>query len=305
MANTTNPIISLETYYNYARAWEIALERKYGIADSAKHTIQREQLNLNTFDRLQGGVISSNQLDAEFLRGKLTLMAIRKLPVADFPDLAATANLWLPVQAYYTINAMGNAALLALNLPIPKTHRAFRAAFTANIVRLMPFPFNAVCTGGPLPLDFAFSGIKTAPDQVASQSQLANPYYSEGDDFIGKSLSTTRSRSLKGLLEIAKKKNVRPGHKSRRLPGEEQSKIVHSLHGTSIADLLYRMRRRSNYDNPDMYLEAFNNADSALVHYQTLAYVTEILVRSLEEIIEKKLGKEAIARMASILPQEL
>ena len=302
MTVTVEAFIALETYYNYVRAWIIALDREYGKRETAKLGIQQAQENLPRFKRVQGGGEYSSQLASEYCRAKLTILAMEKLPVDSFPDLAATANLWLPVQAYYAVQGMGNALFIASGQEVPTDHRAFRAAFSDSIVRLLPYPFNAVCTGGPTRNDFAFDGITTSPDQVASQSQLANPKHAQGDHFLGKSLSTTRARSLKELLDHARRQDVKEGRESRRLPREEQCRIAERLHSTSISDLLYRMRRRANYDDPDMYLKAFEDVAGAVDHYRLLLRLSKTLLDSMNRVISRKIGRQNMEKIERLVP---
>ena len=293
--------ITLTTYDNYISAWSFALEREYGSGPTAIAAFQESQRELAPFSRLQGGVRCSKELSSSFWRGQLTLLAMRRLPLDDFPDLAATANLWLPVQAYYAVHAMGIAAFVALGHQVPRNHRAFCAAFSQTVCRLLPRPFGAVCSGGPQPKGFTFTGIIASSDMVAAQSNLANPKYSGGDAFLGKSLSTTRAKLLDESFERARTENIRPNRSRRNLPLEERRKLAQNLHKTSIADLHYRMRRRANYDDPDMYFAAFSDSQGVVTHYRALARVSDFLAVGLCGIIRRKIGGKAMDQLEARL----
>lgn len=289
--------ITLTTYYNYVSAWVVALEREYGRGDAAIQAFRQKEQELNTLNRLQGRTPCSNEMASAFCRAKLTMSAMQKLPVDDFPDLAATANLWLPVQAYYVAHAMGIAVLVALRQQVPKNHRRFRAAFSQAVSRLLPFPFCALCRGGPQAQDFTFMGITTSPDLVAAQSNLANPGYSQGHHFIGKSLSTTREKALEEVFDRARRERVKPDRSRRNLKLNERHRLAQKLHDTSIADLLYRMRVRANYDDPEMYLAAFDDVEGAVAHYRALTYLSAVLVEGLCRIIRSKIGPKAMIKL--------
>lgn len=286
--------ISLATYYNYVQAWVVALERDYGRAQSALGSFRGCQEELDAFKRLQGGGKSSPELESAFLRGRLTLIAMQKLPIDTFPALAATANLWLPVQAYYLVHAVGISVLAALGQQVPRDHRRFRASFSRAIVPLLPFPFAGLCEGGPRLQDFTFRGIATSPSSVADQSNLANPRHSQGHHFLGKSLSTTRERALAELFQTARRERVRPNRSRRNLRAEERRRLTQNLHPTSIADLLYRMRFRANYDDPDMYLAAFDDADRAASHYEALTHLTRVLTEGLTAVVRRRIGRKSM-----------
>jgi signal transduction histidine kinase len=293
--------ITLTTYYNYVSAWVVALEREYGRDQTGMQAFGVRQQSLDALKRLQGGRLCSDEVSSAFCRGKLTLIAIHRLPVEDFPDLAATANLWLPVQAYYAVHAMGIAVFAALGQQVPKDHRHFRAAFSQTVCRLLPFPFCAICSNGPQPTAFTFTGISTSPDRVAAQSNLANPNYSDGHHFVGKSLSTTREKLLEEAFDKARRERVKPNRSRRNLRLDERQRLAQNLHNTSIADLLYRMRIRANYDDPEMYLAAFADTEGAVAYYKALTRLSDVLAEGLCAIIRRKIGHQAMDRLEARL----
>lgn len=303
MAEANEAGFALETYRNYVRAWKLAIEREYeGGPETVEISIRRRQEGLPSFKKMQGGGQYSPQLASEYCRAKLTLIAMERLPVDTFSGLAATANLWLPIQAYFAVQAMGNALYIASGQEVPGNHRAFLAAFSRNIVQYLPFPFNALCIGGPTVMDFTFKNILTSPDEVLSQNQLEDPKYSEGHRFLGKSLSTTRERSLSAIFDNARSRNVKKGRTRRRLMGDEKCRISGSLHSTSIADFLYRMRRRANYDDPNMYLKAFEDVAGEVDHYRLLLNLSKTLIDSMNIVISRKIGRQNMERMDRLLP---
>lgn len=82
-----------------------------------------------TIQKIQGGRTLDKDLVAAYTRGKLTLKAMETFPIKDNRDLAPTANLWLPVQAYYAVHGVGLATMISLGQESPKDHRAFRSVF--------------------------------------------------------------------------------------------------------------------------------------------------------------------------------
>ena len=186
---------SLLTFYNYVSAWQMALERKYGTHSKATTALVTAQHTLMAFNNLRKSTQYTEDLASSYRRGMLTLRSMQ-LPIFEFPDLAPSVNLWLPVQAYYAVHGLGIAVLIALGQSIPSNHKRFCAAFSASISRLLPYPFCSRCEGGPKPGGFTFLSIGTSPAAIASQSNLAHPEPDTVDALIGKSLSTTRSNLL-------------------------------------------------------------------------------------------------------------
>lgn len=105
--------------------------------------------------------------------------------------------------------------------------------------------------------------------------------------FVGKSLSTTRQEFLAGRF-----KEKRDKEKKKRLTCAAKNQCCQNEHPTSVCDLLYRLRLRSNYDNPDMYLFAPTEQQSAVKNYQELLRLTEFLVAGFDELIERRIGRK-------------
>ena len=99
---------------------------------------------------------------------------------------------------------------------------------------------------------------------------------------------TTRSRLLAEIFNDARGRNVKKGKQRRNLTNNEKTKIAEKLHPTSIFDFLYRIRVRSNYDDPEMYIYGQGDKSTAN-HYKNLLRLTADLVAVLERIIERKI----------------
>jgi hypothetical protein len=98
------------------------------------------QAQLPSFRNLQRSSLPPTEvIEKAVFRGWLTLKAMEMLPIAEYPELASTANFWAPVQAYYALHGIGLACLAALQTTAPDDHRAFRASTGEQLVlRLLP-----------------------------------------------------------------------------------------------------------------------------------------------------------------------
>lgn len=286
---------SLITYYNYIKAWIVCLNRQYGSGDDGINSFKAKIRNKTAFRSIQREAQVSRQLTSAYLRGLLTLTAMRRLPFEDYPQLTISANYWLPVQSYYAIHGIGLATMMALNRGLPNSHRTFRADFSELLNTYFPDPFCGRCTGGPEKKDFSFQKLSTSIEKVIRLKQLRNPeFVQEVETFIGKSLSTTRERFLNERFKEKRRKL-----KKKRLCFEDMNECCQKEHATSICDLIYRMRVHSNYDNPDMYLFASHDVAKAAKHYKDLLFLTEILIAGLEALIERRIGSAEMARLKS------
>jgi len=206
LERATYATYALRTYYNYIQAWVVCLERLYGSADDGENAFLEKFKSIVAFKHVQGGGLVSEELCNAYGRGRLILKAIEELPVKQHPELTLSANFWLPVQSYYAIHGVGLATMIALGRGSPRSHRSFRADFSELVNKYFPTPFCGRCIGGPEQKGFSFQGISTSVDKVTRQSQLANPaFVEEIDNFVGKSLSTTRERFLKFRFEVLRR----------------------------------------------------------------------------------------------------
>lgn len=285
--------IILHTYYNYVQAWAGSVEQRYGSGAAGQQALIVATREIPAVQHLQGGAPCADELTAAYLRGKLTLQAMQGLPVDAYPDLAMTANLWLPVQTYYAIHGAGLAALTALGHPKVNTHHAFCESFSNTLVRYFPPPLGATCGGGPDASSFVYVGVNTTPAAVRAQSNLASPARSQLDVFVGKTLCTTRQRELQQRLSNARKQQVKHRRTYRRLGVGEKQQIAKRLHATTVCDFLYRMRLRANYDDPGMSLAAYDHPALAREHYKALLLLAESVTEALGVVIERKIGRAA------------
>lgn len=99
------------------------------------------------------------------------------------------------------------------------------------------------------------------------------------------------------IFDVARRKNLKKGKHRRNLSRIEKTKIAGNLHPTSIFDFLYRIRVRTNYDNPEMYIYGQDDESSAQNHYKNLLRLTLDLAAVLERIIERKIGVDAFQRL--------
>lgn len=293
---STGESLSLITYYNYIKAWNIAYNKRY----TSEGAFIDEIRKLASISK-RPKIYKDNFDKGSYIRGVLTLQLMNDLPVNENPKLTFTANIWLPVHSYYAIEGVGLALLsIRLQNPPQKTHIGFSSSFTDPVLRtLFPYPFNGLCTGGPTADSFSFKNIDTTAAKVKAQSNIAYPSDNDVDNCIGKSLSTTRDRKLKDEYKKRQmdKNRIKSGRTRHNISREEKEEICSKLCHTSICDFIYRMRERSNYDNPIMYLSGTNDVDSACSHYKDLLHLTKVIIEGIDTLIEFYLGKKELDKI--------
>lgn len=282
----------MRTYLSYVRAWASASGRIEELLAA-----QRE---LGAFQRLQRKTLSREGRTL-LLRGMMTVRALDSLPVAKHNELAFSANLWAPVQAYYAIHGYGLAILSLLNSAKLRRHRSFLLTISDQVFAgLIPFPFNIRCGGDPtLPggQGLRFYGVELNPTAVVGFSNLANV---QGEDRLlamGKSLETTRSRQIEEKFKEMRELRPPKGKKRRNIKKAEKDRIIARWQATTIADLMFRLRIRSNYEDPSMLLHGQGTPEQAAEYFQGLQDLVQKLSALFEGIIAKIVGEDALRKV--------
>ena len=277
----------MQTYSNYVDAHVVA-------CGSVKEIRVRQAPIL--------GKLHADRKNAEvreyLFRGWLVQSAMEALPVSTDPGLAISAKLWAPVQAYYAVHGVGMAVLQALGAAEPDSHTKFCSSMATHVVpRGLPTPLNATVTGG---VDhFVYGGVSVDSKLVDTLSVLATVSPANAELFVAKALKTTREKNLKERYKKEAKKRRSRGTTRRNLPAEEKASIAFALHPTTIFDLLYRMRLRSNYDDPDMFIYGQADRWSAKRRYENVLKLTQCITACLEVIVERKIGSSSFGELKS------
>ncbi len=285
---------ALKTYYTYIKAFAITADEPV--------LLGLHQDDLPAFQKLQGKQIHNlKNMKQALYRGLFTLKAMNSLPIEKYPEIAVTANFWAPVQAYYAVHGVGMATLIAVGMNAPGNHTSFLTAAANNIAgHLLPYPFSVTCKGYPFSqndADVTFKDCSFKISDVRAISNLATPTTENSGRLIAKALLTTRERFLEERYKDARKRHVKNKKRRRHLKAGEKIKIAGNLHPTSVFDFFYRIRVRSNYDDPEMYIYGQGDSATAQDQYKNLVDVTYTLIILLESIIEKKIGAKIFRKL--------
>ena len=290
---------AIRTYTNYGAAWCLRRQDDFSLKDA--------QCRLEGFSRIQPALRFDLELVRKhLLRGNLTLKLIQEIPVDDNPDFAMTSALWLPVQAYYAIHGFGMACLAAKDGPenLPQTHGAYIRRAESSIVRhLLPPPFGAVLRNGYKGWRYLQPELTNLPDDrkyIGSGLNLERPNESTRDAHIAQCLDTTRRRRILERLEKERTKVRKPGKRNGVLRRPRQIEVAKSVAPTTVLDYLYRVRVKSNYEDPTMYHEGSDDADAFIElvrNTQTLAItlcalLAAILWQTIDRSDRVQLGNE-------------
>ena len=247
----------IQTYSSYNEAWCL---RK-----SSEESLALAQSRLDGFRNLQTRRVPClGEVMSHLRRGFLTLELIRRIRISEMPDVAKASTLWLPVQAYYAAHGFGLAFLSTTSDSgqTVRTHADFLRVSSKRIVEhLLPQPFSAVLRGG-------FRGWKYMPEYLAGlpghhvkiipHLNVSTPTPRTRDSHVAQCLNTTRGRLIESRLKDARVRGRRKGKSKTRLNAARQRELAKTVNPTTVFDYLYRVRKKSNYEDVAMFQERPN-----------------------------------------------
>jgi len=107
-------------------------------------------------------------------------------------------------------------------------------------------------------------------------------------------LRTTRNRQIETAVNEWKKK-----HRRKKIGKEKRKCCVDGLPSTTIFDVLYRLRIRSNYADADLYLLNISNECDAVRLYECFTGIAWHTLFVFELIMTKYLGKSTFGDIVS------
>lgn len=283
------------TFVNYAKAWAVQIETH---ADDSK----RQSFIANMRRRTTAlPVIESplaSRLMKHYVRGISELSRLERLSETN-PGFGVLDSMTVPVHSYYAIHGVGSALAIALMGIEPVNHSKFCNVFTEVVTHLLPSPFDALCEIGDKPRSMRFRGLSADIEQVRSlKHNNFSPDVSEM--FVAKSLLTTRKELIKEQLA-----NRRASLKRKRLSPLEKDRCYRKVSRVSVIDLMWRLRCRSHYGDPFVYVSADNAEFLAAQFCAALHKLAESLVLSLSDVLSQVLGQEKFLLLERSLPNEI
>lgn len=287
----TDAQLTFRTYFTYVDAFRLLCEN----LDKLK-AVQR---TLPDFQNLfQRNSIPIDLVRGSLHRGLVNFQVMRSIPLRAFPECALTANVWSPVQAYYAVHGVGLAAFAALTGTCPSTHGKFLSKATNDLVPLLPFPFSIICEGNPWNSAgprFEISGSKLQATEVRNTANLSTANASNAECLAVKAIMTSHTHRFKDdCADFKARKGIQ------RLTPSQARQLAPKVSPSSIFHFLYRLRLRSNYDDPMMFMAGQPDAGIATIHYMNLHKITHVFLSLLLEILYAVVDSSDVAKMREI-----
>lgn len=288
------------TFATYARSWaeQIRLEQWNRFFSQSDEELIRSRLGgRKAVDYLADQKVAA-AVRKNYARGMVTAYALEiSKPIGAVSRVVESIQ--APTHAYYAIHGVGTALVIALSGNQPKSHGIFKRIFTEQVAIALPPPFDAICEIGNTARDHKFRSLDVEPEAVR---RISHTSFTTANSklLVAKSLVTTRDEMIERV-----KASRRASLKVKRLNASEVDRCHARVGRVGLIDFLYRMRIRSNYGDPYVYLTASDMEQMAEGFTEALYEVTESLLSALRLALRFTIGKEKYELLDNSLPSGL
>lgn len=219
-------------------------------------------------------------------------------------ELIGFSNLWAPVQAYYTVfHAIRVLEIVQSGGDGPTNHQAVLQIASSRVASpSSPFvtPWTARVLGSELGWRYEGFGGAVIDETI---SNLSSPNSISAPSLLAKALKTTRQEQIaehrEGWLKGLK---TGSGSPRKTLPTNVRNANAERMRATTLFDLLWRLRRRSNYKEGDGLLTGALGPTDAANFHAALSDVVAATLLPAEIYLAHLVGAKALADCAHEVP---
>ncbi len=286
---------SFRAYVHYFEDLAGTIGGLYGLGDSLAAGVHYGVASHPPTSRIQRRKLDASRtatVEKAFRKSWGTLRRLDR-EVEDPDVFDEEANAWIPAQAYYAVYhaVLGYAA--ASGQHVPRDHASALKLAGKEVVRgVLPAPWDSWCEGCPHTGNQRFGGLVPSGDSV---HVLSAPDPWSSDDRLAMFLKTTRHKELDRRFDQERQKKVKPGRSRRNLSTAEKERLAASMAPTTLFDVLWRMRKKANYDDADAFVLGAAGELDARRFGQALVIVTDATVAALEALAATSAGPDLLA----------
>lgn len=295
---------AFRAYVNYFEDLAGSIGGTYGLAPSLAAGVHDAVALHPPVQRVQRRRLAGNELSALDAAFRKSWAALRRVAreVEDPAVYDEEANAWLPMQIYYAVFHGIIALAVASGQPVPHDHAAALKLAGKEVRRgLFPAPWDAWCDGCPQLGTTGFGGVSPTGQPVHVLS-TPDPWTSE--DRLAMFLRTTRQKELERRFRQARQ-SAKPtnGRTRKNLNKAEKERLAKAMAPTTVFDVLWRMRKKANYEDADTFvLGAAGELDARRLG-QALALVGDATISLLEAVAAAYVGSDVLASLSGAYAQ--
>ena len=193
------------------------------------------------------------------------------------------------IHAYYVVFHGARALFTAAGKTVPPTHSAPLSTLSSWVTDrdLFPLPWSVRCVGGPSRTSMRIVGKPTYAATSGGVSPLSAPSPATVWDSLDMLLFTTRKRQIED-----RKKQWRERNRRLRVPAAEAAKLCSNLPPTTLFNVLYRLRKRSDYSDADAFLDGIPTAADAAEYHSAISTLVHCTLAVLETVVAAYAGSD-------------
>lgn len=198
-------------------------------------------------------------------------------------------------EAYYAAYHAARAVFTAGNFSAKDNHTSGLNTLSTLVTqrKLLPPPWSVHCTMGPEKDDFVCGGVPAGAPPLLPVHNLAVPDPFTAWSSLDQALRTTRSKVL-----AERKAEWRTKNSKARVPRAEAQRMARELPATTIFNFLWRLRKRSDYRDADVFVKGIWTPYQAREYHEALTTLIAGTVTVLNSITVAYVGTDVVNEAA-------
>lgn len=280
------------TYRNYVEDLERLIAADFGDVDHRHTAIAKSVRAVPAVLKMSQRKLSADALaDVKLCLERAWGMLRATWSPLDIDDYIIEFNATIPVTGYYSIYHGLLATIAAVSQRGNHSHRTtLNDASTLVRRSLFPWPWSARCFGCPQLGEEKFEGFPHSVDQVHPLETLNDD---EIEHRLGALLKSTRRKELDSRFEDQRTR-LRKMHR-KNLRKDEKRKMDADLAATTVFDILWRIRKKTNYEGADTFVLGAPSPEDAQRFGESLIAVVDSTLMTLETIVDRIVGEGHVA----------
>lgn len=257
------------TYSNYLAHVRNCLEGTYGIADDLHEGLAVATRTRRPYRKIQRRRLTADEENRVGKSLRLALATEAQLRLRGQHDIELLPDLLQGAasEAYYAVYHAARAFFTAGGFSVQALHASVLNQLSTVVAQrdLLPPPWSVTVCGGPRREDFQTDGLPASAPPPGVVHNLAHVDPTTVWDSLTKALCTTRERQLKERRDDWCERNNR-----KRLPPAEAQRFAKSLQPTTVFNFLWRLRKRSDYRDADVFLDGVWTPQQAKDYHRSI-----------------------------------
>lgn len=197
--------------------------------------------------------------------------------------------------SYYSVFHGVRALLWASGQTPPDNHSGTLKAIGSWVSgrSVFPAPWSSCCSGGPDATDLTYAG-DPASQAASLLSPLATVTSGSSPASLQMLLRTTRLRQIDDLKEEWRRRE-----KKKKVPRQRSLHIAGNLPATTLFDAAWRLRKRSDYEDADAFVDGIPTQADASTFSEALIRFTSSSLDALAALTVAYVGREVWSTMSS------